>query len=664
MSRLAAAAVLLFAVTAAAQVRETINVSVVEVPVTVVDRDGAPLRGLTKEQFEIVDDGQKRVVEGFEQIDFASRESISAISPLNPAGRRSFLLLFDLSFSSPIAIKRAQNAARDFVKRMVHRHDLLAIATVDVDLGFRLVTSFTTDRALISAAIDDPKKFRGMDPLQIAGNLPVAPPPAVAFAGTGERASAAVEAAADVMRNAGRQEDLYSRRKIDRQIGLLTSLAKVLRSVSGLKHVIFLSEGFNPKLIQGREAGASPEQFQESFAIEHGEIWKVDSDERYGSSTSLSILDAMAQMFRRSDVVLHAVDIRGLRVDNDVRSGAGRKSNEGLFLLANATGGEVFRNSNDLSGEFRRLMARQQVVYLLSFRAPTSEPGRFHRLRVRLVGVPGARVTHRAGYWEAGGESEVERSLSNAEIVLNDIPQSGVRMASLATAFPGREGAAHVPVILEIDGSDLLRAASGGVSTLELFVYAFDEEGLVRDATFQRVRLEIEKVRETLLRRGLKYYGTLALPPGRYAIRSLLRVLESDVKGYVRTDLTVPEEGEVAVSRPLFLDSADGWLMVKGRSEGAYPFFIDAEPFIPSAAVTLRSGEPRRFAVFVTNAEADETEWETTPAARLLRQVRSESGSKFLFEIEGSAAAKTVEVTLRRKGSSDERRSSLPLSPP
>src|SRR5436305_513222 len=116
------AAVLLFAAaTLSAQsggqapVRETVTVSVVEVPVTVVDRDGNAIRGLTAANFRVLDEGKERAVTSFDSVDFASLDSLTATSPLNPAARRNFMLLFDLTFSSPNSITRAQQAARDFV---------------------------------------------------------------------------------------------------------------------------------------------------------------------------------------------------------------------------------------------------------------------------------------------------------------------------------------------------------------------------------------------------------------------------------------------------------------------------------------------------------------------------------------------------------------------
>src|SRR5204863_2308518 len=80
---------------------ETVNVHLVEVPVTVVDRDGNAVRGLTKENFEVIDQGKAREITAFDAVDFAS-SSMRGTSPLNPSARRNFLLLFDMSFSSPM----------------------------------------------------------------------------------------------------------------------------------------------------------------------------------------------------------------------------------------------------------------------------------------------------------------------------------------------------------------------------------------------------------------------------------------------------------------------------------------------------------------------------------------------------------------------------------
>ncbi|MGZ7080519.1 MAG: hypothetical protein ACXVJT_13995, partial [Thermoanaerobaculia bacterium] len=158
---------------------------------------------------------------------------------------------------------------------------------------------------------------------------------------------------------------------------------------------------------------------------------------------------------------------------------------------------------------------------------------------------------------------------------------------------------------------------------------------------------------------------TLSLPEGKYAVKSLVRIVESDRKGYARSDIVVTPPSDVALSPPLFFEAAGRWLMIKGGSHDAtnakYPFEVNGESFIPSAAVRARDGEPRKFALFVYNASPDEMSWEITPAATLVsKMMNGESGvMKLVFEMPKLEGASEVGVTLHKKGSADERKSAI-----
>src|SRR5258708_32797635 len=163
-------AVILFAVAAAAQVREVLTVSVVEVPVTVVDSAGNPVRGLSSSNFRLFDNGKEMAITSFDAIDFASEQAMQAVSPMNPAARRNLLLLFDLSFSKPGNLVRAQDAARAFVAKSAGPRDLIGVGTIDAQHGFHLLSFFTSDRQLIAEAIAHPGDLRSTDPLHIGNN--------------------------------------------------------------------------------------------------------------------------------------------------------------------------------------------------------------------------------------------------------------------------------------------------------------------------------------------------------------------------------------------------------------------------------------------------------------------------------------------------------------
>lgn len=559
---------LLAAAAAQAQVGESITVQYVEVPVSVVDRAGNPIRGLTQANFEVLDEGKKRAVAGFEAVDFSTRDA--SAPPIAAAARRNFLLLFDLTFSAPSSVAHAQAAAREFAAKMVAPDDRIAVASVDVTHGFRLLTSFTTDHALVDAAIANPAGYKTFDPLQLAGanldrevtdfmNLPT-------FAG-GNLAGghhSVEDPQSDKIAAMNLEQDMYTRNSISREITLLGGLTATLRAVRGQKHIVLLSEGFDPRLVQGRDAGATKEEQQEHKYLESGEIWNVDNEKRFGSSGALALVDQLRDIAKRADVILDAVDIKGVRGQTDARTGYERRpSNEGLHLLAAATGGTVFQNTNALADDLRRALRAQEVVYVLAFQAPVTEPGLFHELKVKLVNVPGGRAVARSGYYEVGGGSAAERALTNAEILVNDIAQDGVQVKSVVAPSAVEGEKAEVPVVIQINGNDLMTADEPLV-TMQIYTYAFDAGGKVRDSLVHRIVLDVSKVGAKLRQNGVKYYETLSLPPGRYVVKTLVNVEESEKKGFVRTDVVVPERGAPATAPPLVADDfGNNWLIVR-----------------------------------------------------------------------------------------------------
>jgi VWFA-related protein len=648
-----------------AQVKETVNVYLVEVPVTVVDSSGNPVRGLTAANFELIDNGTKRTITSFDKIDFASTESVTAISPLNPNARRQFLLLFDLGYSSPNSLTRAQDAARKFVKENAQPRDLVAVGTIEPDRGFRLLSAFTTDRALIASAINDPRAYRGTDPLQIANKTEAfkADDSGIDVAGGGGsgRAAAAAEEIRETAAIMKHMNEGAVRQRIEKEVDFLGQLAKTLRAVPGHKQVVLLTEGFDPKYLQGRDVRESKDTNTENEQILHGQVYSVDNDTRFGNTQSMTLLDRMAQYFRQSDVVLNAIDIQGIRLQNDTQEGAKINSNAGLFLLARPTGGEVFENVNSLKTNFDRMMRQQEVVYVLGFLAPTEKPGTFHNLKVKLVNVPSARVFHRAGYFEGGGETPQERTLSNAEIIVNDIPQSGVRLDAMSAAFPTSGKNAQVPVILDINGGDVMKDLKGNAANVEIYVYAFDQDGIVRDRLYQRISLDLKKVGEKLRNGGVKYYGTLSLPPGKYAVKSLVREVDTDRRGFGRTEITVG----AASLQPVAIDDQPKAILVKGDSHdtnAAYPFVLNGQQFIPSASAR-KNGGPQKVVLFVYGSSSEELTWETTPKTTFLGRAQVEGGSALVLQLEpADANVASLDITVKKKGSPDARRVSVPIS--
>ncbi|HVT44403.1 MAG TPA: VWA domain-containing protein [Thermoanaerobaculia bacterium] len=627
-----AASILLVLTNAFAATEETIQVTVVEVPVTVTDRSGKPMRGLTAETFQLLDDGKQVAIEYFEVIDLAR---VALDAPVHPAAKRNFLLLFDLSNSSPTNISKARTAAEQFVQQEMGDRDLAAVSTFTVEKGVRLVTAFTGDRVLLKGAIatlGHPRLFKIGDPLFISAAVA---PGAAAGGSNAEVAGAGVENAfaelIDSVQRSDRQAtDEYKRTRLKAQFDHFGTMARALDALQGQKQIILFSEGFDARVVHGREQVAGSEAAAEADALYSGEIWRVNTDQRYGSSTSMREINDMVEIFRRADVVLHAIDIQGLRSDVDAREGLRRNSNEALFLLSDPTGGKVFKNANDLGSSLRGMLEQQEVIYVLGFRArPAKEPGRFHDLEVKIPGVRGARVSHRAGYFEPSASiSPLERTLSLASILINDIPLDEIALTAAARPFPGR-GKQQVPVLLQIPGQRLLEGVSGTTATAEIFIYAFDERDGVRDYLHQTLPLDLNRLGTTIRSGGLRFYATLLLDPGRYDIKTLVRVAETNRAGFRLLSLDVPRFNEPSALAPMLMAGSDQWLMLRAPSrtgaEAEYPFVVAEESFVPEIDPAVASGSRQRVALFTYHVPVDDLQFKIA--------MESESGQQHSADV-------------------------------
>jgi VWFA-related protein len=585
---------------------EAVQVTVVEVPVTVVDKAGNPVRDLNKEDFELFDDGKKVPIEYFEMVDMTKVTAAeNPNAPLPPVATRHFILLFDVANSAPGTIARAAEAAKQFVDTQMGERDLAAVVVFTAESGAKMITSFTKNRTLLANAIETlghPKYFKVADPLMISAVVSGNPDSGGASAGAkADREAAYQEQIADANAMSQRNQDAELRNRLKIQLNHFALVARMLDRVKGQKQVILLSEGFDARLVSGREDLSAEKTRESTDAALSGEVWKVDNEQRFGSSAATTDVKIMADMFRRSDVTLHAMDIKGLRSQVDASTGVKRSSNESLYLMTTPTGGTVFKNSNEMGANFARMLKQQEVVYLLGFTARgTGKPGKFHELKVK---AKTGRPSYRLGYYEAGTKiTDLEKALSLSEIMMTDAPIKDVDLSLAVTPLPGPGGKARVPVFVEIPGSRLLEGVTGNVATANLYLYAFDDKNQVIDFLQQRISLDLAKAGDTVRSSGVRYFGTLRLVPGSYAVKAIVRVEESGRLGFVRSDLIVPKFDTAVVLPPLLFDEPANWVMLVGPARGddyPYPFATGDSKYIPKREASVTANKEYKLALFL-----------------------------------------------------------------
>jgi VWFA-related protein len=639
--------------------RESTQVTAVEIPVQVV-RDDEPVRGLAAEDFEVYEGDRRQPVTGFDVVDLSAAAAASGAAPagaasppvpMPAAARRHFLLLFDLANSEAKSILKAQQAAGDVMVRNLTPSDLVAVARYSPADGTHLILNFTADRSQIGEALQrigvPTLSDRTADPLRLIfdfySRLDNVPGSATA---TNPRASMRAELQAmalEYLEKLQRASERASREQQTARVGAMTraldDLARLMAGVSGRKQVVYFSEGFDSAILQGVDS--KQERDEMASQAMSGDNYKVDSDRLFGNTRETNRTARMLESFRRADCVIQAVDIGGLRgasepagvKPSDQTMGYTRPSGEAvLFQMAHDTGGELYRNFNDLGAAMQQLMHKTSVTYLLTIQpAGLHADGAYHPLRVELRNAPrGTRVTFRPGYYAPRPyrlQSGAERALTAADELMSGAKGGAGAVAATVLAAPFRAGEkAYVPVLIDVDGASLLAGApaagaaagsagapavtaslppvSGGAAApagqlpAEIYVYAMDRGGVVGDYLVQTLALDLAKVGPQLRQGGLKFFGHLELAPGDYTLRVLVRNGTTGAAGARVAPLAVPDfgGGKPVLLAPFLHEPPGRWLLVRELPRGQlgdapYPFMAGDQPFVPASRPALVPGQ-------------------------------------------------------------------------
>ena len=394
----------------------------------------------------------------------------------------------------------------------------------------------------------------------------------------------------------------------------------MIGAVKGRKHVVLLSQGFDPSLLTGTtDQGVIAE---DSDAAIFGEVWKVDSEERYGDTRSRTGFTQLIESLRRADCVIQAVDIGGLKaggsaqeafgdprqVGGDPRHAGGNAESrapgrETLFTLARDTGGQLYERVNDLDDAMGQMLEATSVTYVLTVHPQDVKPdGRFRAIKVRLKnGPPGAQLVHRPGYYAPRRWSDrpaAERRLETAQLLVAGEPGGSLAAGVVATPFRTAGERAHVPVVVR--GRRRQRPGGGGR----------------RQGGAELLRLRLRRARRPARLRGperrlrprsgarqaragsLKFAGDLLLPPGRYMLRALVQVATSGRHwlGVVPLQIDGPEGGP-HVSPPLFPEPMTAGIVTRSSASAEktkglpFPFTLGEGFFLPDPMPVVAAGQ-------------------------------------------------------------------------
>lgn len=609
---------------------EETTVTAVEIPVQVLV-DGQPIKGLTKDNFEVSEGRKTRAIVGFEVVDLTMAQTEShrpaAVSTDVPAaGRRYFLLLFDLSNSDPAAMTKARGAARDLVAKSLHPTDLVSVATWSLTKGPRTILGFSSDRRQVEAAIENlgvvELRNRASDPLNLQlADLERNNPTPSGGGGQGIGAAEKEQVFLDNLKDFAATERASARQVKGSEVQAFTqgfgAMAQLMGSMVGRKYVVLLSQGFDSSLLVG-STDPSVEQ-EASEAVESGEVWKVNSEERFGNTGLTNQLEQMLILFRRADCTIQSVDIGGLAVGGDAAGFSRPSGRDTMLTMAKDTGGQLYTNFNNLGDAMGKMLEATSVTYVLTIQPDDLKAdGKFHDLKVKLKNGPsGAKVVSRPGYFaprsfdQQGG---AEQRVNTAQLLLSGDPGGALDAGVSVAAFRGEGKRMHVPVVIEVPGDELLAAKSGNAIQLAIYAYAFDAVGEIVDYVAQGLQLDAGKVEAQLKGESLRFVGDLLLPPGSYALRTLVRVGQSGAYWLDHTGLEVPSfgAGELAAVSPLVPSPMAKGLVIRASSSAEktkglpFPFAVGQEFYLPEPLATVGRGKSARMVLNVYGLGAGE----------------------------------------------------------
>lgn len=404
-----------------------VNVNLIQMDVTVTDRSGKHVAGLTPEDFEVFRDGKRQVLKSAlwvpgQRVAAAALPESGAVSianipkPIRPQEvRRTIALLIDDLSLSFVSSHYAKNALKTFVEENIQPGDLVALFRTSTGLG--VLQQFTTDKRQLLAQIEGTRfrSINSVDSLAPVNNNPLE-----------ESSSRTIARMAMEQRL---REEINNRQRQDMvAAGMLSSVNFVvrgLRELPGRKSLILFSES-----VQIFDAPRAMTNTNMTPGMS-----KMPGAMGGTRDRTLSAMRSLIDSANRSGVVLYTIDPRGLAYTGmtaaDAPSGNPRRANsqmqerqmdfnlsqDGMAMLAEETGGVFYRNTNDIAAALKAALLDQEGYYLLAFQPDdetfekTRDGPKYHQLSVKLK-RSGLKVRYRRGFYGTPDEDRSTKPLS------------------------------------------------------------------------------------------------------------------------------------------------------------------------------------------------------------------------------------------------------------
>ena len=557
------------------------SVDLVTVNVVVRDKNGNIVRGLTRDDFTITEDGRPQTVSTFDFEEIATsaveaapveiptilgsvgRASAAvAAAPAAPApsidmhGRRVIALFFDLSSMQPEEATRSAAAAREYVEKRLTPSDLVAIVTLSTTL--QVVQEFTSDRALLLQTID---RLSGVE-------------------GMGFEETAAADATDDTATAFSADDAEFALFNTDRRLQAIQALIEAMAPIEQKKSLIYFSGGMTQSGLDNRVAIRT---VTDRAVRSNVSIYAADS-------RGLQALGPAGDATQASTRGQSAFSGRAVSARFDSMSA----SQDALTAMAEDTGGRAFFDQNDFKSVFDRVVADTSAYYLLGFSSTNpSKDGRFRRIRVSLKRSD-LKLEYRAGYYAGrdfahSGKEDREQQLQ--EQLFSDLSVTDLPVYASSAYFRIKGDRYFVPlwVVVPVSKLPIDKTKANAKATLDLLAVVRDPQQRPIARIRDTINLSVSPTEE-VQRKNVQYQTDLELPPGLFQLKVVVRENETGQLGSFEAIISVPDLGRspIRVSSVIVGSRLQDGLKKDPRN----PLLQNGRELIPSVAHVITAGQP------------------------------------------------------------------------
>jgi VWFA-related protein len=398
---------------------QTLRVSSRLVQVSVIVRHkGAPVTGLTKDDFTILDQNRPQKITAISEQSYEPSAKAAAESkntnavfsnhfdPNSGAPSSVTIILMDALNTPRQDMAKARSEVAKFLQQLQPTE---RVALYGLSTNLYVIHDFTTDIHSLLAALDQSKKDTN------------AYQPSASEVQPSDTGNDNIDAFIDSANQ--HAADMQTINRAEMTANVMAAIANSVASVPGRKNLVWVSGSFpfqigtgssadDPRGRTGSSGGGSPQSI--SAGPDNTVQFRLFQKE----------LEAASEAVNNANLAIYPVDARGLigasNVSADKRSptpmpgsptarsrrpmnatqpAPSRENFDTMIVLAERTGGRAFYNSNDIEYSVRQAVDDSRDSYVLDYYpADTQWDGTFHTIKVE-VSRPGVDVRFRMGYF-------------------------------------------------------------------------------------------------------------------------------------------------------------------------------------------------------------------------------------------------------------------------